>query len=432
MPEKACLASGSALRLDCRVLTLAIPKIRAMADGLAARWRNVPAPCRFAMGVAAAYIVWRHRSWALQDAILWCGVLLAFARFPAGWTVWKSPAGAVALACLGWIIVQAPFGAHPSIAARDMARHADTAMFALAIPALFPSGTALLNAMAATACAFTAVVAYDLARLAVQLGPEIMAKAHAHEPFIWTHSNIAAMVAGMAAIVMICTAWLMRSRPWITAGAIVAAAVNVVYLAVIGSRGPQIAFAGALLAAIVVYPRGWKWRLAFAVVAVVAGFLLFAFREQINPRFADVRSVAGLVDRDKVWQHTWTLVKERPVAGYGFGDKVFMESYHTPAAPKSPHRFYHPHQHMLGVLFSFGAVGLILVLALWGALTVRLLRACAVAEDRSVRVLSCALFTLLAFIHIFSLADCPTNATATALVWIVPAALVATRGGDRA
>jgi O-antigen ligase len=403
-----------------------------MVGGIVARWGTVPAPLRFAFAVAVAYVVWRHRSWALQDVILWCGVLVAFARFPVGWMAWKSPVGIVALMCLGWIVFQAPFGAHPSMAIRDMARHADTAMFALALPALFPCGAPLLNAMAASACAFTAVLGYDLVRLAVQLGPEMMAKAHSHEPFIWTHSNIAAMVAGMGAIVMISTALLKRSRPFVAACATAAAAVNVIYLAVSGSRGPQIAFAGACLAAAVVYPRGWKWRLALAVAAVAIGCSLFAFREQINPRFADVRSVAGLVDRDKVWQHTWTLVKQRPVAGHGFGDKVFMESYHTGSAPRSPHRFYHPHQHLLSVLFSYGVVGLILVLTLWISLAVRLLRTCAVAGDHSVRVLSCTLFALLAFIQIFSLADCPTNATATALVWLVPASLVVTRRGEQA
>lgn len=400
-------------------------------DALCRRWTGVwaaiPAPARFVFGVALAYVVWRHRSWLLQDVILWTGVACAAARFPRGWSAWRCVPGVAGLLCLAWVVLQTPFGAHPALAARDMVKSADTAFFALAMPALIACLTTFRNAVACSACAFTAVIGYDLVRLAVQLGPDLMAKAHAHEPFVWTHSNISAMVAGMAAVALLHLAWLMRDRRWIACGAVAAAVVNIVYLGVIGSRGPQIAFAGALLAAIVVYPRGWRWRIALALLAVIVGVSLFAFREKINPRFADVRSLSGLVDRDKVWQHTWELVKERPVAGYGYGDKVFMASYHTPDAPKSPHRFYHPHQHFLSVLFSYGFAGLVLVVALWVTLAFRLLRAIATTDHPPQRVLACAVLALLAFIHIFALADCPTNATAVALVWLVPAGLIVTR-----
>jgi O-antigen ligase len=308
-----------------------------------------------------------------------------------------------------------------------MVKHADTVAFALAMPVLIFTCSSLWMAAACSAWALTAVMACDLVRLVWTLGAEILAKAHVYEPFIWVHSNIAAMLAGLAAIVLSHMAWAARDRAWMVATAVAGALVNVAYLIVIGSRGPQVAFVGALLVVAVLAAQGWRRRLAMAVVAAVVCMTLFGFRECINPRFKDVRSVAGLVDRDKVWFRTWDLIKERPLVGHGFGEKVFMLDYHTADAPFSPHRFYHQHQHALGMWFSFGAIGLVLVFALWGALAFRLLQVNLLTKDPSRRALTRMLLTLLVFIHIYALADCPTNATALALVWLVPAGLIATR-----
>lgn len=394
------------------------------------RWAALPGGVRVILGVGLAYLIWVQKSWAVQDVVLWLGVLCALARFPAGFSAWRCAPGFLALSFLAWAVVQTAFVPYPRLAAGDMAKNLDTVFFALAIPALVAGSAGLWTAMACSACAFTAVVAYDLVRLAVALGPDLMSKAHAYEPFIWTHSNISAMAAGMAAIVLLFLAWRVRARVRLAACAVAGGLVNLVYLGVIGSRGPQVAFAGALLVILLVVPRGWKWRVALALLAAVVGLSLFAMRERINPRFAEVKSLSGLVDRDKAWLHTWELAKARPVVGYGYGDKVFMKAYHTPDAPFSPHRFRHPHQHFIAMLFSFGAVGLAVLLAMWGALVFRLLRTLVTTGDPSQRALACALVALLAFIHIFALADCPTSVTGVALVWLVPAALVATAAAE--
>jgi len=412
------------------MLMQAAKKVDALCRRGAGLWAGLPAAVRFVLGVALAYVVWRHRSWLLQDVILWAGVVCAAARYPRGWSAWRSVPGVVGLLCLAWVVLQAPFGTHPALAAGDMFKSADTVFFALAMPALLSGITPFRNALACSACALTAVIGYDLVRLAVLLGPNRMAEAHAYEPFAWLHSNISAMAAGMAALALLHLAWLLRRRRGIAACAVAAAVVNIAYLAVIGSRGPQIAFAGALLTAMVVYPRGWKWRVALALLALIAGVSLVAARERINPRFADVGSLRGLVDRDKVWQHTWVLIQERPIVGHGHGEKVFRADYHTDAAPASPHRFRHPHQYFLGVFFSYGLVGLLLVSALWVTLMARLLRAIATTDHPPQRVLACAVLTLLTFVHIFALADCPTNVTAVAMIWLVPAGLIVTRRED--
>ena len=85
----------------------------------------------------------------------------------------------------------------------------------------------------------------------------------------------------------------------------------------------------------------------------------------INPRWLDQTVMTGF-GRTENWKNALTLIKERPVLGYGYGRKIYRKVYMEKFGEMviNGHRFLIPHAHSgyLDRMFASGAIGLLLFL----------------------------------------------------------------------
>ncbi len=109
------------------------------------------------------------------------------------------------------------------------------------------------------------------------------------------------------------------------------------------------------------------------IYIALAAFVVFAAAiniKYINPRWLDASVRTGL-GRTENWKNALTLIKERPLIGYGYGRKIYRDVYFERFGELvfNGHRFRIPHAHSgyLDRLFASGAVGLLLFL--WIAVT---------------------------------------------------------------
>lgn len=383
------------------------------------RW---PEWLRFFVFTSVAVLVWNFRSKAVQDVVLFGAFAFALWRNPRGFRMWLRPAGVVFLVAGLLFLLLLPLNAAPAATWRQMVKYADVALAALAIPALFPDRKRVETALFYSAWGIAVVLGYDLLRLVASLKGQVLTRAHELEPFAFQHSNLSAMMAGAAWFVLGYFAWVYRrSRPR-CAACMAGMVVLLGFLVVIGSRGPQIAFAGAGVAGALLVLPGWKRKaLALFLLMLCVGALVTNI-EWINPRFADAENLRGFVDRDKVWAHTLHLVSEKPWLGHGFGKTVFNAVYDGSNPPDSPHDFQHAHQYWLYVAFSFGAVGLLVHLVGWGLLTRDLFRR--VGWGGASTLLPALILTLALHLHIYGLGDWPAQVVGIMMIWLVPVALV--------
>lgn len=380
---------------------------------------------------AVAVLVWKFRAALLQDLVVWGAFIWALYRQPRFWTAWRNPAGAAFALFGAYIVASLAWSVETSLTARDLVRMADAVAAMIAIPILFNTRGRVESALFYTASGFTALLGADLVRLLVRLKGEALARAHYYEPFELTHPNTSAMAAGVSALILLYFAWTWRRRGLRPVACALAALVDLAYLVVIASRGPQVAFAAAIVLAGVVVLPGWKLRLAWLCALGVAGSVLWAHPEWINPRFADKASMRGFCDRDKVWQHSWELSKQRPLLGYGYGEKLFRSVYHNSNPPESPFHYKHTHQYLLFYRFSLGWIGVALCVTAWALLLARLIRRSWASAGES-RLLPALILVLLGFIQVYGLADWPGSLIGLMLMWLIPLALVVTSRSETA
>jgi len=344
-----------------------------------------------------------------------------------GIRVWFNRAGIAFVILLTFIIVTLPLSTSLTLSARDFVKMLPELALVFLIPIVFCTRSKLETVLFYSAVGLTFILGYDLIRLVHVLGPDAIAKAHAFEPFILNHSNVASMAAGAAFFVLAYFAWKWRNDQMRLGICLLGMAVDIAYKIVIASRGPQIAFVVAIGAAGLLLLPGWRRKLLWVLVPVIAAGLILIF----NQRFFDKVSMKGLCDRDKVWMQSWELAKERPVLGYGFGKKVFEKVYHSSNPPASPFKFHHTHEYWLFALFQHGWAGVLLYASAWVLLMMRLLYYLSTQCTVEKKLLPGLIAVLLIFIHFYGLADYPDNIVKLMLLCLIPVTLAVTGLGEQ-
>lgn len=389
---------------------------------------------RWALGLAAAAVLWFDPSSGVAAAILLGAGLYGLFRARKTFAAWRNPAGALFVAGALWAALSASWSFYPAGSLRDLVKSAPLALAVLALPAIFDRPDRVWAAVLVSATAVTATLAVDLARIIALLGWSwtFLAARFLH-PYLYTHPNVSSMMAGLCALAFAARA-LAGVKGW-GGRALLALgiAIDLFYLVALASRGPQATFALVALAFPVALLPGWRARLAAAVLAVALGWGLWQCAGHVNPRFRD-RTMASFNNRDTVWGHSKMLADRRPVAGYGFGKKAFDKAfYENPdqRSPLVPVRYPHAHSYWLMLYFQGGAIGLFLWSAGWLALASRLLRRAAChggARERfQARVLPALLLAGIAFVLVYGIGDFPDNVIRASLFHFIGLGLTLTQ-----
>jgi hypothetical protein len=380
----------------------------------------------------ASVTVWKWTSHAPAQIIMWGGALWALGTGYARLGVWRSRTGVLFGAVALYALAALAWSRSPGDSARDATRLAAVLAVTVALPALSGTARRVVAAVHASAAALTAILAADLVRLALKLGPDLLRAAHACEPFALGHSpNVGGAAAGAACLALGLAAFNPAFPRRGRAAAAAGAAVDAAYLFVIASRGAQVALAAAVLVAALLVPRRPALRAAALAVCLVALALLAAKPELINQRFRERLSMRGFADRDIVWKHTWRLVGDAPLLGYGYGPRVFQAVYHGSHPPPARFHFEHPHSYWVATLFAYGWIGAGLLFAAWASLAWDLLRSAGRAGPLAAHYPALALTVLLAYVHAFGIGDFPGSQVRMLMLWMVPLALVVTRDPAR-
>ena len=390
------------------------------------------------LAVAAAGIFWFDPSSGLAKAILWGVGLHGLWNGKKTVATWRSPAGILFGLALMWTLLSVVWSYYPAGTALDLLKSAPMVLTALALPAIFNRPGRIWAALVASAGLVTVRLAVDLFRIVYLLGwPQALSAARFLHPYLYTHPNVSSMMAGLSALVF-AARWVAgvacpRRKLLLAAGI----ALDLFYMVVLASRGPQVIFALAALAFPILLVPGWRWRLAAVLAAVALGAGLFQVADRVNPRFRD-GTMGNFNRRDTIWSHARMLADERPVLGYGFGKKTFFKAvYENPEqrAPLVPIRYPHAHSYWLMLYFQGGAVGFLLWGAGWLVLGVRLAcfanradRAASAWRERlATRVLPVLLGTGMTYILIYGIADYPDNVIRHAQFYLIGLALALTR-----
>lgn len=385
----------------------------AVPGGKSAGWRWV-------LGLAAGGVLWFDASSGLTTAILWISGLYALWNWRRTLAAWRNPAGILFGLGVLWALASLAWSFNPAGSARDLIKTMPMALGVLAMPAVFDRPGRIWTALVASAAMVTLVLAADLARLIAWLGwPWVLEAARFLHPYLYTHPNVSSMMAGLCAMVF--TARGLAGAPGAGRKALLAAGIllDLAYLVVMASRGPQIVFALAALAAPVALLPGWRARLVAAVLAGVIGAGLWWGAGIVNPRFKD-RTMGTFNHRDTVWGHAKMLADQRPVLGYGYGKKAFYKAvYANPAerAPLVPVRYPHPHSYWLMLYFQGGAAGFLFWSLGWLLLGARLgryaNRQCRAATGwvarLRARLLPALLGTGIVYILVYGIGDYPDH-----------------------
>ena len=377
--------------------------------------------------LATAFLVWVLPSKLPTLILIVATFLAALPLARRGASLWlSSPGGLAALAVAAYALLSLLWSAHPDLSARELAKDLPVALGLFALSVWLSSPEKIEAACLASASVLGVVLAADVLRLAAALGPtNLLAQARYFKPYWLTHPN----TAGLLAVLTFWTGlYIVRTR-WPcgrgTAWGLGIAIASLAHLFVMGSRGPQAALGGTAGAAVVlataVQPRRRWWGLFAALL--LAG-LAVAAGPHLNARFRLNDQLAG---RTVVWRQTWTLTRERPWLGFGYGKKVFEKVYYEDAAPPppAPHHFPHPHHYFLFALFQGGRIGLVLRLALWTLLVRGLWKT--LFQIHRWHSLTLLITLQILALHLYGLADFPDSQAAMALLALIVPALVLTR-----
>ncbi len=404
----------------------------AWASGWAIRWR-------WGLSLAAATVLWSNPSSGLAEAILWCAGLYALRQGRKTLAAWKNPAGLLFGLGVLWALLSAAWSFDPAGSARDLVAAAPLVLAVLAVAVLFDRPARIWAALVASAGLVTAKLTIDVVHRLVVLGwPTVLTEARFFHPYLYTHPNVSSMMAGLCALVFAARFLAGAPGPGRKALLALGLALDLAYLVVMASRGPQAAFALAALAFPVVLLPDWRARLAAAALAAAVGLGLWQAAAHINPRFKDA-TMANFNNRDTVWGHAKMLADRKPVLGYGFGKKAFVKAvYENPEqrAPRVFVRYPHAHSYWLMLYFQGGAVGFALWSLGWLALGVRLTRWACRSSPRPpagwsaclrARALPSLLGIGIAFILVYGIGDFPDNVIRASLFYFLGLAMALTR-----
>ncbi len=163
-----------------------------------------------------------------------------------------------------------------------------------------------------------------------------------------SHPILGASVMTVAYLAALCRA-LTERRWW--AAHLAAAGAMAVFLVLTESRGPWLA---ASLATLFLCAAGpWRWRALGGLAALALAWWLLP--GWVRHHQADMLVARGSSHRFEIWNRTWQLIRERPLAGHGLAANLDLPG------------ITFPHDLYLSVLFYSGAVGgmLFASLVLW-------------------------------------------------------------------
>jgi len=375
---------------------------------------------RWALALAAGAMLWFRPSNSISEAILWAAGLFALWNWRSTLSVWKNPVGLFFGLGVVWAVCSMAWSFDPSGSAKDLSKAIPLVLSTLAISILFNRPRRIWVALVVSAGLVTLRLGWDLIRLFSELGwPTVLTEARFFHPYLYTHPNVSSMMAGLCVLIFIARG--LAGAPTLLRKLALAAGIvlNLIYLIVLASRGPQIVFAVVLLASPVALLPGWKSRLVAVVLVVALGCGLWQAATVLNPRFRD-HTMGNLNTRDTVWGHSKLLADRKPVLGYGFGKLAFEKAvYDNPdqRPPLVPFRYPHAHQYWLMLYFQGGVIGFALWTLGWIALFIRLARSEFRAERLvegwgnrlRVRILPAVLGIGMAYILIYGIGDFPDH-----------------------
>jgi O-antigen ligase len=345
--------------------------------------------------LALAGLFWKPSSALANVVCILCGI--ANACRPGAFRPWRSPAGILLLAGCLLLAAASAFGIFPAGSLRDFVKLLPLLFFLSSLPGWLARGDNLFRAMQGTAAVLTARLTAELVRLFFVCGsiPALLKDARLVHPYLFTHPNVSSTTA-----LLLILAWgvvaLRAKRPsrrWLAAGG---AALCLVFAYVMGSRGPQGAFAVVVLFLPVLLLPGWKARafwgvpaLAWLLSSIWAFTLLTHVRpadmppaarclqeamDALNPRFGDVMTLRHMNGREVVWEHTDYLLETqgRTWRGYGFGKRAFEKAYYENPSQRVPRMrnpvvFPHLHSYYRQIRFEGGNGALACFVLAWAA-----------------------------------------------------------------
>lgn len=397
-----------------------------------------PAWCRLALAWVAAIILWFDPSSGISTAILYGAGLYALWNFRTTLAAWRNPVGALFGLGILWALLSWGWSFDPAGTARDLIKTAPLALGVWAVPALFDRPGRIWMALMASAGAVTVRLAVDLFRAVYFLGwPSVLEAARFFRPYLYTHPNVSSMMAGLCVLVFVARGLAGAPGAGRKVALGIGIALNLAYMVAMGSRGPQAVFALVLLAMPVLLLPGWRIRLVAIGLAVGLGFGLVHAAPMVNPRFAD-HTMGTFNRRDTIWGHAKMLADRKPVLGYGFGKKAFVQAvYFNPAqrAPLVPVCYPHTHSYWLMLYFQGGTVAFAVWSLAWLAMGLRLGRFAGRSEQAVAgwverlrgRILPVLLGTGAAFILVYGLVDYPDHVIRHVQFYLVGLAMALTR-----
>ena len=371
--------------------------------------------------------------------------MTALARPGRLWRAWGNPAGLAFGFLAAWAVASAGWSLESGDVWRDCAKALPLALGTMGLGAWLSGNGGLVarRAVWVSASVVTVRLAVEGAELVRICGwSGVWSGARyvdvAGHSYLYTHPNVSSMLAGMAALVFLAywpALWKGRKGKgqgwrrvalWAASAGI---AADVWYVVMMGSRGPQMAFAASALLLPVFWLPGWKWRLAAVLAGVVAAWALVEGAGRINPRFNDTVTMRGANRRADIWRCARGRTEVRPWTGWGYGKRAFRRMiYEHPKlrAPRQlPFFFPHAHSYWLMLVVQGGYVALLAGLAAWGGLAVGLLLALRRIPGREMaaRATPALLLTLLAMVLGYGVADFPDSVLRTCQFLLAAAAV---------
>ena len=133
-------------------------------------------------------------------------------------------------------------------------------------------------------------------------------------------------------------------------------------LIILGSRTAQVALIDMIFGR-VIFVKDWKRRVAGIALFIICGASIF----MLNDRFRDP-TTKNMFGRTENWRRTALLVKQKPILGHGYGNRIYQKVYHARFKKFSRIKFEHAHNVFLEVVFESGAIGLAAYIPIWAAL----------------------------------------------------------------
>lgn len=345
--------------------------------------------------LALAGLFWKPSSGLADGVCILCGI--ANARLPGAFRPWRSPAGFLLVSGCLVLAAASVFGIFPAGSLRDFVKLLPLLFFLSSLPGWLARGNNLFLAMQGTAAILTARLTVELVRLFFVCGsiPNLLKDTRLVHPYLFTHPNVSSTTALLLILVWSVTALCAKraSRRWLAAGG---AALCLAFAYVMGSRGPQGAFAVVVLFLPVLLLPGWKTRVLWGIPALAllvssiwaftlltkvhfsetppAARCLQEAMDALNPRFGDVTTLRHMNGREVVWEHTDYLLETqgRTWRGYGFGKRVFEKAYYENPVQRAPMMRYavvfpHLHSYYRQIRFEGGNGALACFVLAWAA-----------------------------------------------------------------